>query len=125
MMKEMVLAAKQNRFERVEEILKKKRHLINGIPEARAWSALHQAVFHNNTKTVKMLLHFDNCDANIRAKRDRNRLTDPGDKPIKLAKCQEIKDLLKEKDSSFLSDVPTFVEEELGDFISKRVFLCF
>lgn len=119
-MKEMVLAAKMNDFDKVEKILKEKNHIINGIPTERAWSALHQAVHHQNVKAVKMLLAFENCDRNVRAKRDRAGLTSPGDEPIKLAKSQELKTLLDKKNATLLYDVPTFMLEILGNIYIKE-----
>ena len=113
----MVLAAKSNSFDRVFKILEERKYLINGIPEKRAWSALHQAVYQANTDAVIKLLAFVNCDINIHAKRDRNEITAKGETPLQLAKSrnfQEIVKILSEKHTSATSDAPTFVDITLG-----------
>lgn len=110
----MVLSAKEKNWECTFSILDKKPHLINGIPEERAWSALHQAVGQGNIDALKKLLAIKNCDINIKAKRNRNNITDPGDTPLKLAhKCDstECVQLLKDHHCDLdNSSPPTFLQ---------------
>ena len=92
---EMVLAAKNGNFSKVFQILEKKPNIVNAIPAERAWSVLHQAVFHDNVDVVKRILSLPNCDANIKAKRDRAAVGYAGMSPYELAqrkrkKCQSV-----------------------------------
>ena len=91
----MVLSAKKGEWERVWEVLDNKPHLVNCIPSERAWSVLHQAVWHNNVQAVVRILSYPACDTEIRTKQDRKCKSGPGMIPIDLAKSQQMKDILQ------------------------------
>ncbi len=69
--REMVLASKYGRWPTMSDILNKKPHLVNCIPEERSWAILHQAVFWDNLDVVKDILQFKTCDALIKTKKSR------------------------------------------------------
>jgi hypothetical protein len=56
---DLVLAAKQGKWENVFSILATYPHLINAIPEDRRWGVLHQAVWWNKQDNIKNLLKVD------------------------------------------------------------------
>ena len=80
-----VYAAKYGNWERVYEILNKKKYLVNCIPEERSWSMLHQAVYWNNKDAVIFILKQETCDALIRSKRSRDELVPPNSTAIDVA----------------------------------------
>ena len=61
--KDLVLAAKQGKWENVFSILATYPHLINAIPEDRRWGVLHQAVWWNKQDNIKNLLKLPTCDS--------------------------------------------------------------
>ena len=91
----MVLSAKNGEWGRVWEVLDNKPHLVNCIPSERAWSVLHQAVWHDNVQAVVKILSYPACDTEIRTKQDRTCESGPGMIPIDLAKSQQMKDILQ------------------------------
>ena len=92
---QLVLSAKKGEWKNVWEVLDNKPHLVNCIPSERAWSVLHQAVWHNNVQAVMKILSYPACDPEIRTKQDQTCESGPGKKPVELAKSQQIKDILQ------------------------------
>ena len=111
MISHMVLSAKENQWERVWEVLDNKPHLVNCIPSERAWSVLHQAVWHNNVQAVVKILSYPACDTEIRTKQDRKCKSGPGMKPIDLAKSQQMKDILQSHQGTYMKsdEAPTML----------------
>ncbi|KAJ8298196.1 hypothetical protein KUTeg_024727 [Tegillarca granosa] len=82
---EMVLSAKMGNFDRVFSILDRKPYIVNCIPEERAWSALHQAIFLGNLEYVVKLVEDYGADVSICTKADRAAAADPGTDALSLA----------------------------------------
>lgn len=129
---DMVLAAKCSRWEEVYNILDKKSYLINCIPENRAWSALHQAVFWNNSTIVTKLLGYEACDAIIKSKQCRDEMIAPSSTATDLAKLkgyENIRQLLTENIENHRSkrfgDVPRFITRKSGEKIAEMGFPLF
>lgn len=129
---EMVLAAKCNRWERVYPILRTKPYLINCIPEERAWSALHQAVYWNNATIVTNLLGYETCDAMVKSKECLDEMIPPHSTASDLAKLKhsdEIDQLLtaniKNHRLKRFGDVPRFVTKIEGQQLAEIGFPLF
>lgn len=129
---DMVLAAKGSRWEEVCNILDRKSYLINCIPENRAWSALHQAVFWNNSTIVTKLLGYEACDAIIKSKQCRDEMIAPSSTATDLAKLKgydNIRQLLTKNIENHRSrrfgDVPRFVTKKCGQQIAEMGFPLF
>ena len=110
----MVYSAKHGKWDIVWEILDTKPHLINCIPSDRAWSVLHQAVWKNDVITVHKLLSYPACDPEIKTKLDKTNDSGIGKKPIDLAKCENIKAMLRKAASKkcyqkINNDAPTML----------------
>ena len=82
---DVVYAAKYGKWEKVYEILNKKKYLVNCIPEERSWSMLHQAVYWNNQDAVTFILNQETCDSLIRSKRCHDELVPPNSTAIDVA----------------------------------------
>ncbi|KAJ8297657.1 hypothetical protein KUTeg_024188 [Tegillarca granosa] len=82
---EMVLAAKMGNFDRVFSILENKPYIVNCIPEERAWSALHQAVYLGNFHSVVTLVEKYGADVSVCTKPDQAAAADPGTDALSLA----------------------------------------
>ncbi|KAJ8298499.1 hypothetical protein KUTeg_025030 [Tegillarca granosa] len=83
---DMVLAAKQGNWNHVWSTLDKKPYLVNCIPEQRAWSALHQAIFHGGLEAVQRLVEDYEADITICTKPDKAHAAEPGTDALTLAK---------------------------------------
>ena len=121
----MVLSAKHGQWKKVFEILDRKPYIINAIPQERAWSALHQAVYLNNKDAIQKLLAFNTCDIDIKAKRDKRNAGQPGMTPFKLAEarglsCQQV--FLDHKMDGPKTSEVTFISQEKGiDFLTGGI----
>ena len=128
----MVYSAKHGKWDIVWEILDTKPHLINCIPSDRAWSVLHQAVWKNDVITVHKLLSYPACDPEIKTKLDKTNDSGIGKKPIDLAKCENIKAMLRKaasKKQKINNDAPTMLpcnkwENYLGECIQMTLSCC-
>ena len=80
----MLSAAKHGNFKEALSIIAKKSYLINAIPAGRAWSVLHQAVYHDDIHAIKKLLQYPNCNVKIKAKRQKVGIE--GITPVELAR---------------------------------------
>lgn len=126
----MVEAAKYNRWNTVYEILNRKPYLINCIPEDRAWSALHQAVYYENENIVSKLLDYKTCDAIVKSKQCRDDQLPSSSTPIDLAKSKrnnDIEILLKQhidtrRHDRFKDDYPQYKKRDAGQDISEMGF---
>lgn len=99
----MVYNAKQGDWQKVYSILNSHPILVNMIPTERAWSALHQAVYHRNVEVIKKLISYKECDVFIRAKGDLGGSGVVGMTPRALAekfKYSEIANILKEAENN-------------------------
>ena len=121
-------SAKYSEWNDVWRILDKNPDLINCIPNERAWSVLHQAVWYDNVKAVRKILSYPACDPQIRTKLDITEDSGVGMRPIELAKSQEIKAILKATENILLSNIeaPTMlnikkIENSLGGCIIKTL----
>ena len=122
-MNEMVLAAKTGQYDKAFDVVKARKHLLNGIPEKRHWSALHQVVFSRDAKVVERFLSFDNCDVHVHAKPDP--VLKHGETPAELAKlcnCNEIEELVLVRGQNILTDVPACLALDAAESISKYGF---
>lgn len=81
----MVLAAKMGKFHNVFAILDRKPYIVNCIPEERAWSALHQAIYIGNLDNVVTLVENYGADVSICTKADRAAAADAGTDALSLA----------------------------------------
>lgn len=89
----MVLAAKNGNFSRVFSILDRKPYIVNCIPEERAWSALHQAIYLGSFESVVRLVQDYGADVSVCTKVDRAASADPGTDALSLAFIQKKKDI--------------------------------
>ena len=126
----MVLAAKTGKWDTVWRILDEKPHIVNCIPKERAWSALHQAAYHNNENAVRILLKYPDCDPEIRTKQDRTGKFGPSKAPMDLTKSQAVKAMLTTKiqqnNSMFHSNSPkpTLIQmSEFGKPMGRCIYL--
>ena len=79
---EMVLAAKNGKWDDVYTILNTKPYLVNIIPEGRTWAALHQAAWLGKEEAVSRLLYnCKYCDPSLLTKPNsfRNARLTPAD----------------------------------------------
>ena len=128
----MVFSAKHGNWEIVWKILDNKPNLINCIPSDRAWSVLHQAVWHDNIDAVYILLSYPACDPEIKTKLDKSNDSGTGKKPIDLAKSEEIKAILRKaasKKQKTNDEAPTMLpcckwENYLGECIQMSLSCC-
>ena len=112
-----VLSAKNGMWNEAFDILESKPYIINAIPQERAWSALHQAVFQDDHDVVEKLLLFETCDSEIKAKRDLNNDGWASMTPLQLAEanscsCQEV--LLHHSQKDSMKTEVTLVPEDQG-----------
>ena len=126
MISQLVLSAKQGEWRNVWEVLDNKPHLVNCIPSERAWSVLHQAVWHNNVQAVMKILSYPACDSEIRTKQDQTCESGPGKKPVELAKSQRIKDILHshQEKQVLIDETPTMLPvDRMGHSLGECIHI--
>lgn len=73
--------------------LDKKPYLVNCIPEQRAWSVLHQAIYHGILEVVRRLVEDYEADISICTKLDKAKIAPLGTDSLSLALILERKDI--------------------------------
>lgn len=101
----LLKSAKDGLWEKVWDILTKKPYMVNCCPENRRWTVLQQAVWHNDTEVVTILLQMPTIDTCCKAKEGKSEIGgDGGLTALKIAekfKYVEISMLLH----SFVCDI--------------------
>ena len=128
LIREITMLAKYSEWNDVWRILDRNPDLVNCIPNERAWSVLHHAVWYDNANAVRKILSYSGCDPQIKTKLDRAKDSGAGMRPIELAKSQEVKAILKAAEGRQLTNVeaPTKlnvknIRNSLGGCINKTL----
>ena len=98
---ELITKAKFGKFTQIWDILDRKPHYLNYIPENRAWGVLHQAAYLGRKEAVVKLLSYPQCDPYIKTNQDTNNKFGPGRTADELTSHAELKCLIVESQNRY------------------------
>ena len=98
---ELITKAKFGKFAQIWDILDRKPHYLNYIPEKRAWGVLHQAAYLGRKEAVIKVLSYPQCDPYIKTNQDTNNKFGPGRTADEITSNVELKCLIVEAQNRY------------------------
>ena len=104
---DLLTKAKYGKFTQVWEVLDKKPHYMNCIPEVRAWGILHQAAYLRKKTAVEKALSYPECNPFIKTNQDADKKYGPGRTADELTVNTEIKNIIIEGQQNYVLRIGT------------------